>query len=145
MEYEFLAAGPDDRDWVYQLKKNAYQAVVEQQFGVWDEQWQQEHFRNRWNPAITRIIIVNGERVGLLAFEEREQYMWIDEIVLIRAWRGKGIGNQILRGLLSEARTTAKPLRLQVLRDNVDAQRLYGRLGFEQIDSSDTHLVMEAV
>jgi ribosomal protein S18 acetylase RimI-like enzyme len=145
MEYEFRAAEPADRDWVYNLKKDAYRGVVERQFGTWDEQWQQEHFDGRWNPSISRIVTVHGENVGLLAFEEREHFIWIDEIVLVTAWRGRGVGTKILSGLMSDARARAKPLRLQVLHDNIGAIRLYESLGFKQMESSETHHVMEAV
>lgn len=145
MSYELRPATPADHDWAYELKKDAYREVVERQFGPWDEEQQQQFFEGRWNPSISNIVRVDGQDVGLIAFEDRADCIWVDEIQLITGWRRRVIGSQIVSDLLAEARAKGKPLRLQVLRENKEAQRLYERLGFVQIGSSETHNVLEAV
>lgn len=145
MNYELRRATPADHDWAYELKKDAYREVVERQFGPWDEEQQQQFFEDRWNPSISNIVTVDGKDVGLVAFEDRADCIWLDEIQLITGWRRRGIGSQIVTDLLAEARAKGKPLRLQVLRENKEAQRLYERIGFVQIRSSETHNVLEAV
>jgi len=50
------------------------------------------------------------------------------------AWQGRGLGTLLIRSLLEAARTLkARVALLEVRATNADAQRLYRRLGFEQI------------
>ena len=125
------------------MKSEAYREVVERQFGPWDEQFQSKLFAARWNPAISRIILVGGMPAGLVALEDRCEEVWIDEIQVASEWRGKGIGSAILRDLIDRARADRKALRLRVLRENARAQRLYRQLGFVVAGETPTHLLME--
>ncbi|WP_084678565.1 GNAT family N-acetyltransferase [Actinopolymorpha alba] len=53
------------------------------------------------------------------------------------AFQGNGIGTHLITALIQESRSTAKPLHLDVDRNNVRARRLYERLGFEQHAESE--------
>lgn len=125
------------------MKSEAYRELVERQFGPWDEKFQSELFSTRWNPAISKIISVDGVAVGLVAVEERSAELWLDEIHLAGDWRGKGLGSAIVRDLKDQARAVQKPLRLQVLKKNYRAQKLYRQLGFSVVRETDTHFLME--
>jgi len=137
MRYELKLCGDGDRDWAYTLKSEAYRDVVERQFGPWNEQFQRELFATRWNPKISRIIVVGGTPVGLLALEERSDGLWLDEIQIIKAWRGMGLGSLIIRDLIRRS-----PLRLQVLKENSRALQLYRRLEFKIDGETKTHHLM---
>lgn len=143
MQYELKPCRDEDREWAYALKSEAYREVVERQFGRWDEPFQWELFCARWSPAISRVILIDGVRVGILALEERTGELWLAEIQLVRAWRGRGIGSMLIRELLARARAARKKLRLQVLKENHRAQNLYGRLGLGVTGETRTHFLME--
>src|SRR5205807_709632 len=130
MQYELKPFGEEDREWAYALKSEAYREIVERQFGRWDETFQRESFRVKWNPSITNLILIGGVPVGMVAWEERTDELWLAGIELLRDWRGRGIGSAIIRDLLERARAERKRLRLQVLKENRRAQVLYRRLGF---------------
>jgi ribosomal protein S18 acetylase RimI-like enzyme len=142
--YELRPCTPADREWAYALKSEAYREVVERQFGPWDEGRQRAHFGTRWNPRISSVILVNGAMAGLVAVEEDDEGLRLDEIQLAPAWRGRGIGREVIREVLRRAAAGGKPLRLQVLRGNARARALYLRLGFVVAGETDTHHLMES-
>ncbi len=57
---------------------------------------------------------------------------WLEDVVVAPAHRGRGIGSMLLAHALTDARRLGMA-RVSLLtdRDNVGAQRLYGRNGFE--------------
>jgi ribosomal protein S18 acetylase RimI-like enzyme len=100
-------------------------------------------FADRWNFAISRIIVIDGAAVGLVASEERPDEFWIDEIQLARAWQGKGIGTAVMLDLIAKANAAPKTVRLRVLLENPRARRLYERMGFRVTGQTATHHLME--
>lgn len=57
---------------------------------------------------------------------------FIDEFYIRENVRGRGMGGEVLRSLMPAlADSGVKALHLEVDRENLDAKRLYGRLGFE--------------
>jgi ribosomal protein S18 acetylase RimI-like enzyme len=144
MQYLLRPCTDADHAWAYALKCDAYREVVEQQFGPWDEAFQRQLFDQLcWKPAISHIVLVAEVPAGLVAWEDRGDHLWLDEIQIVREWRGRGLGTTVLRDLLTQADTLHKPLRLHVLRENTRAQILYRRLGFDQLAETSTHLRME--
>ena len=144
MPYQLRRVTDHDRQWLYELKIDAYRDVVERQFGSWDESLQRRMFDESWKPLSSCIISVEGTDVGLLAVEDREEELLLAEIQLTQTARGRGLGTRIIRDLLDRARAGGKPLRLNVLRENHRARHLYESLGFLQIGETDTHFVMQA-
>lgn len=145
MSYQLRPCTDADHDWAYALKCDASREVVERQFGPWDEAFQRALFTERcWKPAISHLVFVaDAPPAGLIAWEDRGDHLWLDEIQVVRAWRGQGLGSALLRDLLTEARARTKPLRLQVLHANTRAQALYHRLGFKITGETGTHIVLE--
>jgi ribosomal-protein-alanine N-acetyltransferase len=59
---------------------------------------------------------------------------WIQNIAVVRAHQGKGLGTTLLQALLEEAvRRQCAEVWLEVRTDNDPAQRLYIRHGFEPV------------
>lgn len=145
MLYRLRRVTEEDKPWLFELKVDAYRDVVERQFGSWDESLQRRIFEASWKPLSSRIISVDGTDVGLLVVEDREEELWLAEIQLGRSARGRGLGSRIIQDLLDRARAGGKPLRLNVLRENYGARRLYQSLGFSEIGATDAHYVMQAI
>lgn len=143
MHYALRPCTASDYDWAYALKCDAYRDIVERQFGPWDEAFQRALFTRRWNPTRAQIVLVDGEPVGFLNVENRPADEWIDEIQVVRAWRGRGLGTALLRDLIARATADRKPLRLQVLKGNPRAHALYLRLGFTPYGETPTHHQLE--
>ena len=59
---------------------------------------------------------------------------WIEELFVEEEFRGKGIGSRFFEFLAEEFKGKIKRIRLEAGEDNLDAIRLYKRLGFEFLD-----------
>lgn len=59
---------------------------------------------------------------------------WVEELFVEEEFRGSGIGSKFFDFLAEELKGKIRRLRLEVGEDNLDAIRLYERLGFEFLD-----------
>lgn len=59
---------------------------------------------------------------------------WIEELYVEEGFRSMGIGKEFFTYLQNEMQGKIKRLRLEVGEDNIDAIRLYKKLGFEFLD-----------
>jgi ribosomal protein S18 acetylase RimI-like enzyme len=90
------------------------------------------------------IILFNGEAVGRLLVVRGGEEFRLADIALLPEYRRAGIGSALVKELVEEAGRQGKPLRLQVEKPNVQALRLYERLGFATTGENDTHFQMES-
>jgi GNAT superfamily N-acetyltransferase len=65
----------------------------------------------------------------------------IRKIYVRPAWRNKGVGRALVTTLVEEARKSFRAVRLRA--DNMNAARLYEKIGFAPIESPDaTHMLI---
>ena len=106
-------------------------------------QFQQQHYRQSYPDATFAVVMVGDDEIGRLYVQRHEDEILIIDIALLPEHRGKGIGGQILQGLLQEASETVKPVRIHVLKANDSAIRLYHRLGFGKVEDMGLYDRME--
>ncbi|HWU13820.1 MAG TPA: GNAT family N-acetyltransferase [Caulobacter sp.] len=111
--------------------------IMEQQFHA-----QTQGYRAAYPRARFEIVTQGAEPVGRLATHRGADALHLIDIAVVPERRGQGIGGAVLRTLMDEAVATGAPLTLQVARDNLDAQRLYHRLGFALAGADETHLTL---
>ncbi|MDR2764644.1 MAG: GNAT family N-acetyltransferase [Tannerella sp.] len=59
----------------------------------------------------------------------------IHDVIVLKAYRGKGIGRQLMNAVIAEAeKRLCSRLTLEVRQDNLVAQHLYRELGFHDTD-----------
>jgi len=124
------------------LHKRCYREIVESQFGNWDDEIQRGFFEKKWNPSTFQMIIVGGEKAGVISVRQLADHFFLSEIQIEPRLQNQGLGSQIIKAILSEARAQNLPVRLQVLKKS-NAKNLYLRLGFIQTGLTDTHFLME--
>jgi ribosomal protein S18 acetylase RimI-like enzyme len=90
------------------------------------------------------VIERNGQPIGRLYLDRRDDELRIVDIALLTEHRGGGIGNAILTDLIDEASGSGIPVRIHVERNN-PALGLYRRLGFREIGDEGVYLHMERV
>lgn len=115
-------------------------AFVRMQFDA-----QRNDYERRF-PDADHSIVVDGDRaVGRIWIDRSPDEIRLLDLAIRDGDRGRGIGTRLLRELQDEARRAGVPLRHSVVKANVDALRLYRRLGFEIVGDLPTHHAMEWV
>jgi ribosomal protein S18 acetylase RimI-like enzyme len=130
-----------DYAFLYDLYVGTMKPSVAQVWG-WDEAAQAERFREHFEPATQRIVVVDGQDIGMLVVEERPSELFLANLRILPMFQGQGWGTRIIRDLLARARDAGVPMTLQVLKPNHSARRLYERLGFRITEATPTHYRM---
>ncbi len=136
-------AVPEDREFLFELHRASMGRYVEELFGPWDDAVQWGFFDRWFRPEHTFVIRVGGEDVGVLAFEEREDDVYVTRIEVRPDRQGQGIGTAVLQRLLDQAHEAGKAVSLHVFEIN-PARELYRRLGFTTSSERDGRLFMRA-
>jgi ribosomal protein S18 acetylase RimI-like enzyme len=113
------------------------EAFLDMQFAA-----QASHYRACYPDCEFQVIERAGKPAGRLYVERLEDEIRIVDIALAPEHCGRGIGGELLRALLGEAREGGKTVSIYVETFN-PARRLYDRLGFRALDTNGVYLRME--
>jgi ribosomal protein S18 acetylase RimI-like enzyme len=130
-----------DFDFLWDQQLQVYRAHIEVIWG-WDEDVQRKHFLENLNveSGIRLIIEQDAIPIGNLEIEYRPGSMFICNLQIMPEAQGQGVGTSIIRACMDRARKTGDDISLQAFIVNHRAITFYGRLGFEVIGRSETHL-----
>ena len=117
-------------------EEGAREEFLEHQFSAQDS-----HYRANYPGATFDVIEVDGEPGGRLYVHRGAEEIRIMDIALAPAFRGRGIGTELLRQLMGEAAGSARSLSIHVEMNN-PARRLYERLGFEPAGEHGIYVLM---
>ena len=134
-------AHASDNEFVFAVKKAAFQEYVEQVWG-WDDSYQRELHNRRFAAADVRIIQFCGIDVGFLATSRSPETLKVDQLYILPEHQGRGIGTACMTRVLDDASLRQKPVVLQVLKVNTRGIAFYQRLGFTVIGETSTHFQM---
>ncbi len=112
-------------------------AFLEMQFSA-----QHRYYIDSYRDTDFLIVLLDQCQVGRLYIARWPSEIRIVDLALLPAYRNRGIGTRILQGILDEADTAGKPVRIHVERYN-PAMVLYCRLGFTQIGEHGVYVLME--
>ena len=144
MNYTLREVTEADYAWLWALKRQTIRPYVEEMWGEWDEPLQEEFFRKNFSTTTMRAIVVEGHDAGLLHLERAPGEIFLANIQIAPEFQNRGVGTAAVRDVLAEARTRGIPVRLQVLKTNHDARRLYERLGFALASETVSHWQLRA-
>jgi ribosomal protein S18 acetylase RimI-like enzyme len=134
-------ATANDFELAKRIHHTTLREVVDRVWG-WDEAQQDDLFRTTFRPETMQIIQVGAKDAGVLAVETpRPGEVFLANIQILPEYQNRGVGTQLLKGLIDEARRTKTRLTLKVLRPN-PARRLYERLGFSVVAEDDKWFYM---
>jgi ribosomal protein S18 acetylase RimI-like enzyme len=137
--FSIYASTREDEMRLVPWTEDEKQSFLRQQFEA-----QRTHYR-RYLPETEYLVIErNGQPIGRLYLDRRDDELRIVDIALLTEHRGGGIGNAILTDLIDEASGSGVPVRIHVERNN-PALGLYRRLGFREIGDQGVYLHMERV
>ncbi|MFJ6678268.1 GNAT family N-acetyltransferase [Microbacterium sp. NPDC091382] len=123
---------PDDATWIAELRAVVLRPDLER-LGRYDEVRIRQRFLDAFDPALTRVIVVDGADAGSVVVRPAHDGTWLEHFYLDEGVQGHGVGTQILQSVLAERHPG--PWRLNVLQGS-PARRLYERHGFT-LDSED--------
>lgn len=140
-KYSLRTITEQDYDFIYQVKKDAYQKYVEINFGEWKDELQREFFKafmEKFKEG-ARIIIFQGIDIGFFNECETDYIYEIGNICIIPEYQNQGIGTAILQDVIEKH--ADKEIRLQYFKQN-PVGKLYERLGFRQCGETEYHYQM---
>lgn len=140
-KYNLRTITEQDYDFIYQVKKDAYQKYVEINFGEWKDELQKEFFKafmEKFKEG-ARIITFQGIDIGFFNECETDYIYEIGNICIIPEYQNQGIGTAILQDVIEKH--ADKEIRLQYFKQN-PVGRLYERLGFRQCGETEYHYQM---
>lgn len=106
--------------------------------------WTREQVAGTVEHSTTYVLEVDGERAGRLRIVRAPDHWELAGIQLLPAHQGRGLGTHLIEQFLGDARAAGLPAQVKVEADNPDAQRLYERLGFAEIDRTAEEIRLQA-
>jgi ribosomal protein S18 acetylase RimI-like enzyme len=100
-----------------------------------------EEYKQEFKAAETQVIYVDNQPVGRLRVVRGEE-IYIGGIQILPEYRGRGIGTALLKNLIEESTKASKTIRLEVFHNNLQALRLYEKVGFKVIEENDQQKIM---
>lgn len=127
--YSLRPATESDYEFLRNLHHSTLREYIESTWG-WDQAFQDQRFRERFDPGKRQIIVVGGEDVGVLTLERQPDAFYVGLILIAPHHQGHGLGTAVLTQIMATAAHDNLPVRLHVLKTNTRARRLYERTGF---------------
>jgi ribosomal protein S18 acetylase RimI-like enzyme len=140
--YSYRKARSDERAQIFQLYRTVMRSYIEEIWG-WDEQWQENDFREHFEPDQITVALVGGKLVGYAQAEPQSEAFYIRMLLLATEYRRQGIGARLLQVVLSAASEQHLGVKLQVFKINESAKRFYECHGFRVVGETSTSLEME--
>lgn len=131
-------ASADDLDALVALRIAAMRDSLER-LGRFDPVRARERFATDFDPARTRHITCDGQRVGFVATRPQAEWLALEHLYLAPGWQGRGLGAQVLEAVFAEARALGLPVRVGALKQS-DSNRFYQRHGFELLEEGEFDL-----
>ena len=128
----FIPAKAEDVDRLVDLKVSVMRGELER-LGRYTPERARDRFVAKFQPALTRLLELDGRFAGCVTFTDHGAHMEIDHLYLMPEYHGSGLGGRVMGMLMDEARSLGKPIRLTVLNGS-PANRFYQRLGFVETE-----------
>jgi ribosomal protein S18 acetylase RimI-like enzyme len=141
-EIELRQTTADDVDFLWDTFRISMKDYITQARGEWNEQREESQFRNQLDLSAAQVIRSNDLAVGFIIAPIKDSAREIHTICIVPEHQRKGIGTEVLRRAVAQAREQKISLYLSVLKVN-PARRLYERLGFEVIEETKHHFRMK--
>ncbi|WP_433770824.1 GNAT family N-acetyltransferase [Pseudomonas putida] len=139
MEFEWREATDRDLDFARELTcSNMLRYYIQH-----DLLWQDEAFDVAWAGRESRVIVHGEDRLGYVSLSRDARALYIRELQIAEAFRGKGAGSWAIDQVFAIACQERRPaLRLTVFENN-PARALYERKGLQVVGTDACFLKMQ--
>ncbi|MCA0921200.1 GNAT family N-acetyltransferase [Pseudooceanicola nanhaiensis] len=110
--------------------------------GRFDPLRARSRFLDGFDPAVTRVILVDGAIAGFLVLRPRADHLYLDHLYLDPELQGAGLGRAAVAQAKAEAKAAGLPLRLMALRDS-PANGFYLAQGFRKTGEEPMDILYE--
>ena len=107
-----------------------------ERLGRFDPQRARDRLLAGFDPAFTRHVLADGERVGFVVVRPQDDGLLLDHLYLLPAAQGRGVGAAVLADVFARADASRVPVRVGALRGS-DANRFYARHGFALVEQDE--------
>lgn len=143
--FELCKMTADDFNEFLKISKICFEIYIDEFFGAWVDDLQYDMnfdmFKNTLSQTFCDKIIMNGETVGFISYDETAYKIEEVSLKMIPKAQNLGLGSLFLNKITSLSYKTNKPAFLKVFKSN-PAQNLYKRFGFEIYDETHSHYLM---
>lgn len=129
MDCRLRPATEIDREFLYRLHCRTMREVIERTWG-WDDDWQVKDFDRRIGAYQVFVIDVGEEPIGGLMLDLTPDNLDIVELQILPEHQRQGIGTRVIEQVIDDAKRMGLSVTLSVVPANLDARRLYERIGF---------------
>jgi GNAT superfamily N-acetyltransferase len=130
----FEPALAGDAEALVELRIAAMRESLER-VGRFDPKRARDRFLAGFDPALTRHVLVDGERVGVVVVQPQEDALLLDHLYIAPRAQGRGVGAAVMADILADADARRLPVRVSALRESA-ANRFYERHGFECVETT---------
>lgn len=134
--------GEDDFEFRYQVYESTVKPYLDETMGWTGEQHRAAIRSNLAGSTTHFAVVVDGVRAGIVRIVERDETITLEQIEILPEFQGEGIGTALIGSLIERSRLTGCPIDLSVFIANLDARRLYERLGLKMVSESDRDIRM---
>lgn len=105
---------------------------------------QRRHYLAHYPEATWSVIERDGTPIGRIVVDRSRRPILLVDLAILAHERRRGVGTALLRELADEARRLRTDVELTVAEDNLDARRLYERVGFttERVEGAYMRLLL---
>ncbi len=135
MNLAFEPAAAGDAEALVAIRIAAMRESLER-LGRFDPARARARLLEGFEPAHTRHIVVDGERVGFVVVKPDGDGLLLDHLYVLPVAQGRGIGAAVLADVLARADARGARVRVGALRES-GANRFYRRHGFVQASASE--------
>jgi ribosomal protein S18 acetylase RimI-like enzyme len=131
-----------DLDFVLDVERQTMREYAIATWGSWSEDQVQARAVKNLRAGLSQVVELAGEPIGTQVVERTADHIRLLQLFIVPAHQRQGIGSELVRRLIHEARERGVPLKLRVLKVN-PAQKLYKRSGFSVVDETSEHVYMQ--
>lgn len=128
-------AQADDLDELVELRIEAMRESLER-LGRFDPARARERFAGGFEPAWTRHVLLDGQRVGFIVVKPHPEGLLLDHLYLRPRAQGQGLGSRVLTQVLADADARKLAILVGALRESA-ANFFYMRHGFQRVSESE--------
>jgi len=140
--YSLRIATNNDCDYLYSLLTITMKQYYIETYGEWNDKVEHAYFDKSFKDNKYQIISYKGHDVGCLVIKYNQDEIFIIEFQILPKYQNKGIGSMVLKNIIKESEKLKFPIKLEVLKSNVKAQKLYQRMYFIKSGESKSHITL---